>query len=186
MNDEARAVFDTFQLKTSGKGLKHEEAVVCTNEGKIVIQKRGKSHQVSFYLFEAKQMKGSNLLHNHPSHDSILSPADTESLHDELKSCSMCDLDGHRMSIVYADDITVKERVLFANAYKEAFEKASEISKREFNANRKEAEKTLYSDIRRTKRFYQDYKYYQDIVKREIKKWTDENAAKYKVEVFYE
>ena len=52
--------------------------------------------------------------------------------------------------------------------------------------HRKEAETTLYPGIKRKTRYFQDYAFYQELMKKEIKSWTDANASKYKVEVFYE
>ena len=98
----------------------------------------------------------------------------------------MCDLDGNRMTIVYDDSITIQERIRFSSAYNSAFNQAQEIAMRAYFNNPEEFRNSLYPDIKRKTRYYNDYKKYQQTVRDEIMKWAQANASKYKVEIYYE
>lgn len=126
------------------------------------------------------------MIHNHPSHNSILSPADMSSISILEKSCSMCDLDGKRMTVVYADNITMEERARFAQAYEIAFNKINNEAMSMFLKSGAQGRDTLYSDVKRKTRYFQDYAIFQNYVKEKIKEWTDNNVMNYNVEVFYD
>lgn len=186
MSEKGKRAFDSFQARTSGRKLKHEEALILSSDGTAVIAKRGAAHSVGFTLDETRRMKGCDIIHNHPSHNSVLSPSDAESKHSQIKSCTMCDLDGKRMTMVYADEITLEQRASFTRAYSDAFEKINKEAVSEFNKSGAQGKATLYPGITRKTKYYQDYALFQDIVKRKIKSWTDDNARRYNVEVFYD
>lgn len=186
MSEKARQVFDDFQARTSGKQLKHEEALAVAADGTIILEKRGAAHAVGFTYSEVEKMHGGCLIHNHPSHNSILSPADVSSISIQEKSCAMCDLDGKRMTVVYADNITIEERARFAQAYENAFIKINNEAMVVFQRSGADGRNTLYPDIKRKKRYFQDYALFQDLVKMKIKEWTENNAHNYNVEVFYD
>lgn len=186
MTEQGRRKFDDFQSRTSGKHMLHEEALILSPDGSTVLEKRGKDRQVSFTLREASMMKGCDLIHNHPSHYSVLSPADADSSYDRAKSCTMCDLDGNRMTIVYDDDISDQERIRFYLAYERAFSAAQKVATDEFSKRAEEFRASIYPDVKRKTRYYQDYRLYQEVVKREIMSWATQNSKNYKVEIYYE
>lgn len=186
MSKKAKTAFDDFQNRAFSKQLKHEEALAVAADGTILVEKRGSSHKVGFTYSEVEKMRGGCLIHNHPAHNSILSPADVSSIAIQEKSCSMCDLDGKRMTVVYADNITIEERIRFAQEYESAFIKINNEAMTEFLKSGADGRATLYSDIKRKTRYYQDYALFQGLIKTKIKEWTDNNAKNYNVEVFYD
>ena len=98
----------------------------------------------------------------------------------------MCDLDGKRMTVVYADNITTEERVRFAQAYENAFTKINNEAMTVFLKSGTNGRATLYPDVKRKTKYYQDYSLFQNYVKNKLKEWTNNNANKYNVEVFYD
>ena len=186
MSEKAKEAFSDFQARTSGRQLKHEEALVVATDGTVLIDKKGTSHKVGFSYSEVVKMRGGCLIHNHPSHNSVLSPADVSSVSIQEKSCSMCDLDGKRMTVVYADNITTEERVRFAQAYENAFTKINNEAVTIFLKSGTNGRATLYPDVKRKTKYYQDYSLFQNYVKSKLKEWTNNNANKYNVEVFYD
>lgn len=186
MSERARQKFNDFQSRTSGKHMLHEEALICSPNGDTVLEKRGKDRKVSFTFREASMMKGCDLIHNHPSHCSVLSPADADSSYDKAKSCTMCDLDGNRMTIVYDNNISDQERVRFYIAYERAFFAAQKTATDEFNRHADEFRASIYPDVKRKTRYYQDYRLYQEVVQREIMNWAKQNSQNYKAEIYYE
>lgn len=123
MGEKARLIFSDFQQRTSGKGLKHEELLVVDKDGTVLFSKKGGANGVYYTRSDASKMYGACMIHNHPSHNSVLSPEDASSLYSEEKSCCMCDLDGKRMTFVYGDDVTLRQRIAFENAYSFAFQR---------------------------------------------------------------
>lgn len=192
-------IFSDFR-KNRAK-LRHEESIVCDNDGNLLCDLKGKTGSVSFSAHYIDQFKDKHLIHNHPQVNTFLSAGDVDILMTtELSSVEAIGFDGTICVIKKGENLSRRDMMDFYTGYANAISVGAKKAKAAFLEALKGNTKLIKSgrfnikvpqdwDLYRdgvSPRDLANYPKYTKIVQDEVKVFLKNSKGKYDVQAFIE